>query len=50
MMMRSLLLTAALLALLFPGGAPVAADLDAGLKKCAAVSDSLRRLSGRQYW
>lgn len=33
------------LALVVPGGAPLAADLAGGLARCAAISDSLQRLN-----
>jgi hypothetical protein len=33
------------LALVFPGGAPLASDLAAGLARCSGISDSLQRLT-----
>lgn len=38
-------LVALVLALAVPGGAPLASDLAGGLARCAAISDSLQRLT-----
>ncbi|SRR6266542_2755019 len=42
--MRHALALIVVLALAVPGAAPLAADSGAGLKKCAGIADSLKRL------